>query len=99
MSTRNLTEGKALLTSKPDSLTAIYELIVWKMWKPRRLTILWASKVSYRNNLTFYILLKFVYFPFFNPHFLSFSVQFSVYPFYKSIPQQWHTFAYCSIEL
>jgi hypothetical protein len=36
-----------------DSLTAIYEPIVWKMWEPRRLTTLWTSVTCYRYSFTF----------------------------------------------
>jgi hypothetical protein len=42
MSTRNLPGGKGQPVRKAD-LTAICELIIQKMWEPRRLTILWAS--------------------------------------------------------
>jgi hypothetical protein len=35
--------GKGRPACKADSLTAICEPIVWKMWEPRRLTTLWAS--------------------------------------------------------
>jgi hypothetical protein len=41
-------EYKAL---EADNLTAICGTIVYKMWEPRRLTTLWASKASYRNVL------------------------------------------------
>jgi hypothetical protein len=40
--------------SKADNLTAIYELIVYKIWEPLRLTNLWASKACYRDSLTFF---------------------------------------------
>jgi hypothetical protein len=40
MSTRNLPGGKGRPGRKAD-LTAIREPIVYKMWEPRRLTILW----------------------------------------------------------
>jgi hypothetical protein len=43
MSTRNLPGGKGRPECKADSLTAICEPIVWKMWEPRRLTNLPAS--------------------------------------------------------
>jgi hypothetical protein len=42
-STRNLPGGKGRPACKADKITGIYELIVWKMWEPRHLTILWAS--------------------------------------------------------
>jgi hypothetical protein len=53
MSTRNLPGGKGRPARKADSLTTIWEPIVWKMWESRRLTILWASTVCYRNSFTF----------------------------------------------
>jgi hypothetical protein len=37
---------------KAGNLTVICELSVWKMWEPRRLTILWASKASDRDSFT-----------------------------------------------
>jgi hypothetical protein len=36
-----------------DNLTAICELIVLKMWEPRRLTTLWAFMACYRDSFTF----------------------------------------------
>jgi hypothetical protein len=54
MSTRSLPEGKVGPARKAD-LTAICEPIVYKMCEPRRLTILWVSKVCYRNKFTFYV--------------------------------------------
>jgi hypothetical protein len=50
MSTRNFPEGKERPARGADNLTAICELIVWKMWEPRRLTNLWA----FRDNFTFF---------------------------------------------
>jgi hypothetical protein len=44
MSTRNLPGGKRRPARKADNLTAICELIVWKMWEPRRLTTLWGPR-------------------------------------------------------
>jgi hypothetical protein len=38
---------------KADNLTAICEPIFWKIWKPRRLTILWAFIAYYKDNFTF----------------------------------------------
>jgi hypothetical protein len=35
---------------KADNLTTICELIVQKMWEPRRLTTLWVSTACYRDN-------------------------------------------------
>jgi hypothetical protein len=54
MSTRNLPEGNGRLACKVDSLTAICELIFWKMWKLRHLTTLWASMFSYRDSFIFF---------------------------------------------
>jgi hypothetical protein len=45
--------SKGLLARKADSLTSICELIVYKMWHPRRLTIIWASTNCYRGSLYF----------------------------------------------
>jgi hypothetical protein len=45
MSTRNLPEGKVRPAREGDNLTASCETIVYKMWKPRHLTILWASRL------------------------------------------------------
>jgi hypothetical protein len=39
MSTRNLPGGKGHSAFKADNLTAIYQLIVWKMWKPQYLKV------------------------------------------------------------
>jgi hypothetical protein len=50
MSTRNLPGNKELPARKADKLTAICKPIVYKMWEPRRLTILWASAASYRDS-------------------------------------------------
>jgi hypothetical protein len=33
--------------------TAICGQIVWKMWEPQPLTILWTSRACYRDNFTF----------------------------------------------
>jgi hypothetical protein len=52
MSTRNLPGGKGRPARKADSLTAICEPIVKKMWEPRRLTTLWASTARYRDSFT-----------------------------------------------
>jgi hypothetical protein len=42
MGTRNLPGGKERPVRGADNLTAICEPTVYKMWKPRRLTTLWA---------------------------------------------------------
>jgi hypothetical protein len=44
MSTRNFPGGKGRPARKADNLTALCEPITQKMWKPRRLTTLWASQ-------------------------------------------------------
>jgi hypothetical protein len=54
MSTSNLPGGKGRPARKADKLTAICELIVWKMWEPRRLTALLASAACYRANFTLF---------------------------------------------
>jgi hypothetical protein len=38
MSTRNIPGGEGRPARKADILTAIYELIIYKMWEPRHLT-------------------------------------------------------------
>jgi hypothetical protein len=53
MSTRNFPGGKRWLAYKADNLTAICEPNVQKMWKPQRLTTLWASMACYRDSFTF----------------------------------------------
>jgi hypothetical protein len=53
MSTRNLPGGKGQPACKADSLTAICEPIVWKMWEPRRLTTLWATMACYRGTFIY----------------------------------------------
>jgi hypothetical protein len=53
MSTRKLPGGKGRPACKADNLTAICEPIVLKMWKPRRLTTLWASTACYRDSFIF----------------------------------------------
>jgi hypothetical protein len=59
MSTRNLPGGgKGRRTcAKADNLTAICEPTVWKMWKPRRLTTLWASTACYKDSFTYLLCL------------------------------------------
>jgi hypothetical protein len=52
MSTRNLPGGKGRLARGADSLTAICEPTVYKMWEPRRLTALWAFTACYRDSFT-----------------------------------------------
>jgi hypothetical protein len=52
MSTTNIPGGKGRPARKAD-FTAICEPTVYKMWAPRRLTTLWASKACYRDTFTF----------------------------------------------
>jgi hypothetical protein len=47
--------GKRPPASKAD-LTTICESIVQKMWEPRRLTTLWASKARYRDSFLAFLL-------------------------------------------
>jgi hypothetical protein len=54
MSTGNYLGGKGWPTLKADSLTAVCEPIVYKIWEPRRLTTLWASTACYRDKFTFF---------------------------------------------
>jgi hypothetical protein len=55
MSTRNLPGGKGRPARNADSLTAICEPTLYKIWEPRRVTTLWAFKASYRGSFTFYL--------------------------------------------
>jgi hypothetical protein len=47
MCTRNHSGGKGRPARKADNYTAICELVVYRMWEPRRLTTLWASTASF----------------------------------------------------
>jgi hypothetical protein len=60
MSTRNLPGGKRQPACEAY-LTALCDTVVWKMWKPRRLTILWASTACYRDSFNFYLYLRELY--------------------------------------
>jgi hypothetical protein len=53
MSTRNLLGGIRRPHPKAINLTAICELIVYKMWESRRLTVLWSSTACCRDNFAF----------------------------------------------
>jgi hypothetical protein len=53
LSTRNLPGGKGRPAHGADNLTVICELIVYKMWEPRRLTTLWAFMACCRDSFTF----------------------------------------------
>jgi hypothetical protein len=58
MSTRNLTGGKGRPESEADNF-AVCEPPVLKMWKPRRLTTIWASRACYRDSfLCLYITIR-----------------------------------------
>jgi hypothetical protein len=48
-------KGKGRRARKAESLTAICEPIVWKMWEPRPITPLWAFTACYRDSFTFFI--------------------------------------------
>jgi hypothetical protein len=61
ISTKDLPRGKERPVRKADNLTAICEAIVYKMWKPWRLTILWASKASYRDGFTFFVVWNWIF--------------------------------------
>jgi hypothetical protein len=53
MSTKIVPVGKARPERKAGDLTVICEPTVYKIWKPRRLTIPWAYTASYRITFTF----------------------------------------------
>jgi hypothetical protein len=53
MSTRNILGSKGRPARKADNMPP-FELIVYKMWEPQRLTTLWASTACYRVTFTFY---------------------------------------------
>jgi hypothetical protein len=52
ISTTNIPRGKARPAREADNFTAIREPIVWKMWEPRRLTILWVSMAYFKHSFT-----------------------------------------------
>jgi hypothetical protein len=54
MSTMNLPGDEGQPAHRVDNLTTICEPIVYKMWEPQRLTILWASTPCYRDSFTFF---------------------------------------------
>jgi hypothetical protein len=54
MSTRSLLGGKGRSAHKADNLAAICESIVYKMWKSRLLTNLWASMGCYRDSFNIF---------------------------------------------
>jgi hypothetical protein len=56
MCTSNLPGGKGRPALKADSLTAICEPIVQKMWEPRRLTTQWASMACDNDSFTFLLI-------------------------------------------
>jgi hypothetical protein len=41
--------------AKAGNLTAICELIVERMWEPRRPTTLWTFKACYKDSFTFFL--------------------------------------------
>jgi hypothetical protein len=54
MSTRKLLGGKGRAARKTDNLIVICEPIAYKMFQPRRLATLWASKFCYGDSVTAY---------------------------------------------
>jgi hypothetical protein len=74
MSTRNIPGSKGRSARKADNLTAICELIVQKIWEPRRLTALWASTARYSDIFTFTFCLSLWYYHTFHM-FQTISVQ------------------------
>jgi hypothetical protein len=52
MITSNLPGCNGWPACKADNFTTMCEPITWKMWKPQRLTTLWASTAYYRNSFT-----------------------------------------------
>jgi hypothetical protein len=48
--------GKGRPARKADNLTTICELIVYKMWESRRLTIIWAFMPCYRDSCSVSVL-------------------------------------------
>jgi hypothetical protein len=60
MSTRNLPGGKGRPARRPKAhnFAAICEPTVYKIWKSRRLTTLWASTAYYRDSFTFFFYLR-----------------------------------------
>jgi hypothetical protein len=55
VSIRNLPEGKGRPAFKADNLTAICELVFYKMWEPRRLTTQWASTACCRDIFALFV--------------------------------------------
>jgi hypothetical protein len=53
MSTTNIPGGEGRPARKADNLTAICEPIVYKMWEPQHLTVLWVSTARYRDTFTY----------------------------------------------
>jgi hypothetical protein len=76
LSERHFPVGKGRLSHKDDSLIAICEQIVQKMWEPRRLTTLWASRACYRDSFT----------PFFNFNVVPCTPRSSTWSFPFSFP-------------
>jgi hypothetical protein len=46
---------------KVNNLIAICEPVVWKMWKPRRLTTLWASAACLFIDIFNFLLLEYIF--------------------------------------
>jgi hypothetical protein len=54
ISTRSFPGGKAPPARKADNFIAICEPIVWIMWDPQHLTLLWASTAFYGKSFTLF---------------------------------------------
>jgi hypothetical protein len=59
MSARNLPGGKGRPARKADNFAAICEPTVYKMWKSRLLTTLWASMAYSKESFTIFLPLKY----------------------------------------
>jgi hypothetical protein len=55
MSTRNLSVGKERPERKTDNPTTICDVIIYKMWDPRRLVILQASMAYYGEYVQYVV--------------------------------------------
>jgi hypothetical protein len=45
----------AITTYRDNYNSYIFQPVVWKMWDPKRLTILWASTACYGDRFTFHM--------------------------------------------
>jgi hypothetical protein len=55
MSTGNIPGGEGRPARKAVNLTATWEPIVYKVWKPQHLTTLWVSTARYRDTFILYL--------------------------------------------